>query len=127
MKYLLDTNIIIDHLRGKEKIKEEIVAKGATVSLLSYGELLYGAHKSVNPPKTLTIIANFLKDFQISILPLGKESVEEYAKLKAQLETKGFALDDFDLLIAASALASSLVLVTKNKKHFTRVPGLKIL
>jgi len=53
MKNLLDTNIVIDHIRGKLPILPEMVKEGATISIISYGELLYGAYKSVVKDKTL--------------------------------------------------------------------------
>jgi len=49
-----------------------------------------------------------------------------FGRLKAQLESSGARLDDFDLAIAASALAYDLTLVTNNVKHFRRVEGLKL-
>jgi len=51
---------------------------------------------------------------------------EVFGMCKAQLEKAGNPLDDFDLVIAASALASNLTLVTNNEKHFLRVEGLKL-
>jgi predicted nucleic acid-binding protein len=45
--------------------------------------------------------------------------------LKTDLEKAGTPLDDFDLILAACALAHDLVLVTNNVKHFQRIQGLK--
>lgn len=46
--------------------------------------------------------------------------------MKSDLERKGMRIDDFDLLIGATALKNSLTLVTHNIKHFKRIPGLPI-
>ena len=46
--------------------------------------------------------------------------------IKSQLEFQGTPLDDFDFVIAASALAHNLILVTNNEKHFRRVEGLEL-
>ena len=43
-----------------------------------------------------------------------------------QQPLKGTPLDDFDIAIAACALAHNLTLITNNEKHFRRVEGLKL-
>lgn len=127
MKHLLDTDVLINHLRGKKRIDKEIIEDGTAISIITYAELLYGAYKSANQEKSLDIVKKFLNELSIEIINLNLETVDQYAQIKARLETTGVKLDDFDLLIAASALTSSFILVTKNKKHFTRVLDLKIL
>ena len=52
--------------------------------------------------------------------------METFGQMKALLESDGQRIDDMDLLIASTALTHNLVLVTKNEKHFRRVPGLEI-
>jgi len=53
-------------------------------------------------------------------------NAEIFGRLKADLEGKGSPLDDFDLIIATSALSHNLTLVTNNEKHFKRIEGLKL-
>lgn len=126
MKYLTDTDVLIDHLKGKRRIDEHFVKEGLGISVISYGELLYGSYKSSSPDKTFHIITSALHDLAIAIIPLTDGSMHIFAKTKVQLEVKGVRLDDFDLLIAATALHHSLQLFTRNKKHFARIPNLKI-
>lgn len=126
MKYLLDTNIIIDYLRGGSLIEIEIIKSGCGLSIISLAELFYGVYKSSTVDKNLKKIKEMLIDLEIEIINLNEECVEKYGKIKAQLEEKGERLDDFDLLIAATAIKSNLILVTKNKSHFQRIPQLKI-
>ena len=52
--------------------------------------------------------------------------IAEFGRMKAELEIKGERLDDFDLLIAATASVNGFILVTRNTKHFKRIKGLKI-
>jgi tRNA(fMet)-specific endonuclease VapC len=60
-------------------------------------------------------------------LPPGPETVEAFGKMKATLEVQGLRLADLDLIIAATALARNLTLVSNNQKHFCRIPGLKLV
>lgn len=126
MKYLLDTNILIDHIRGKREIKIDVLEEGCTVSIITLAELYYGAAKSNDPKKTFTIVRKLLLDLGLQVRTLDEETVFEFGKIKAELEVKGTRLEDFDLLIAATAKAENLILVTKNLRHFKRITGLKL-
>ena len=127
MKYLLDTNIIVDLLRKKGSISQFILEKGAWLSIISQAELVYGSCKSANPNKSLEITRNLLSEMDIEILNLNEDIIDEYGRLKAKLEMKGERLDDFDLLIAASAISEKLTLVTRNINHFERVKNLAVV
>lgn len=126
MKYLLDTNILIDHIRGKREIKIDVLEEGCTISIITLAELYYGAAKSNDPKKTFTIIKKLLIDLGLQVRTPDEETVFDFGKMKAELEVKGTRLEDFDLLIAATAKAENLILVTKNLKHFKRITGLRL-
>ncbi len=126
MIYLLDTDVIINHLRRKEKIREAIIRDGVSISIITLGELLYGASKSANRENGLQATEGFLKEFTVEILPLSTKIMHEYARVKTMLETKGNRLDEFDLLIAATAKTHKLTLLTRNLNHFKRIPDLHI-
>jgi tRNA(fMet)-specific endonuclease VapC len=103
MKYLLDTDVVINHLRGRKPLKEKYIKEGTAISIISYGELLYGACKSQNKDRSLSLIAAFLDELSITILNLNRETMQEYAKMKSKLESIGKGLDEFDLLIGSTA------------------------
>ena len=126
MKYLLDTDTVVNQLRGKAKIKENIIEKGSAISIITFGELLYGAEKSTNKENSVIIINKFISDLQIDILGLNLDIMRIYAKTKKSLEEAGKRLDEFDLLIAATAVFHSLSIATLNLRHFKRIPGLRI-
>ncbi len=130
MKYLLDTNIIVGYLRdkpGKRKlIKKLFTAGNLSVSLITYGELEYGARKSKEYATEKGKVEQCFNDLEIEVLSLKKATMEIFAKVKRNLELKGSGLDDFDLLIGATALENNTVLVTDNAKHFSRFPGLNL-
>ena len=126
MKYLLDTDTVVNQLRGKTKIKENIIEKGSAISIITFGELLYGAEKSTNKENSVIIINKFISDLQIDILGLNLDIMRIYAKTKKSLETVGKRLDEFDLLIGATASFHSLTIATLNLRHFKRIPNLRI-
>lgn len=127
MKYLLDTDVIVDHLRGKRQLEESILVRGASVSIITQAEIFFGAYKFGRGEKDARKIKRDLKSLRLKVLGLEEVTVKNYAKVKAFLEEKGGKLEDFDLLIAATALNFGLTLVTRNVKHFERIKGLKVL
>lgn len=126
MNYLLDTDIIIDHLRGKIKLKESLLSESVAISIITYGELMYGAEKSKERERAKLLVIDFLQDLSIEIVALNRNIMDKYAIAKADLEAKGRKLDDFDLLIGTTAKVNSLVLVTRNRRHFERIEGLRL-
>ena len=86
-------------------------------------ELYYGAYKSQNIDANLAKLKTIENSF--ILLSPDQETVEVFGKLKASLELQGLRLADMGLIIAAISLTHNLTLVTNNKKHFGRIPGLK--
>ena len=127
MKYLLDTNIIINHIRGKEKIKLSWLKEGAVISIITYAELLNGAYKSKKTNDNILLIDLTLNVIAKQVMDLNSDIIHTYSSIRAKLEKKGQRLDEFDLLIAATAIDQQLVLITKNHKHFARIPELELL
>ena len=87
-------------------------------------ELYYGAYKSQKTSANLAKVRRIEKAF--NTISLDFFISETYGMIKSQLESEGNPLDDFDLIIASTALANNLILVTNNEKHFKRVQGLKL-
>lgn len=126
MQYLLDSDVIINYLRGKIKVERKIKEAELYISIITLGELVYGAYKSLNIQESLKTAEGFISDLSIKIIDVSKEVIYEFGAIKADLEEKGQRLEDFDILIAATAKANSLKLVTNNIKHFQRITGLEV-
>lgn len=125
-KYLLDTNICAYFLSGKFNLEakiDEVGFENCLVSEISIAELKYGVAKSTYKEKNIKTLETFQK--KIGILPIFP-ALGIYAKEKARLKTKGKILDDFDLLIGATAIFNNLILVTKNVSDFDRLEGIII-
>lgn len=126
--YLLDTNICI-YVRKKrpESVSRQFdkLAPGqAAISVITFGELLYGANKSVERERSLKTLMEFFR--LVPALPLPEKAGEVYGFIRTDLESRGETIGANDLWIAAHALASGLTLVTNNEKEFRRVRGLKV-
>ncbi len=124
--YLLDTDIVIYSLKGHSAVKKNLernLHAALKISIVTLMELYYGAYKSQKVVSNIGKIKRI--EAAVEIIALGRESAEIFAMLKADLEKAGIPLDDFDLILAACALAHDLVLVTNNVKHFQRIQGLK--
>ena len=125
--YLLDTNIIIYSLKGNQTVQENLQMRrndSLCVSVISLMELYYGAYKSQRVESNLAKVKTIEKT--LKVIQAGEEIVELFGMLKAQLEAKGQSIDDFDLVIASTALAHNLILVTNNIRHFQKIEGLKL-
>jgi tRNA(fMet)-specific endonuclease VapC len=127
-RYLLDTNICIYIQRQKPG---EVLARfqklkpgDAAISVITWGELLYGAEKSQQRKKALQLLEQF-KTF-IPVLPIPENVGKTYGAIRASLESKGELIGNNDLWIAAHAKAADLTIVTNNERESQRVPGLKV-
>lgn len=124
-QFLLDTNVLIDMFKGNQRVQERIFRAefhNCCISEITLAELYVGAFKG-GRPKQLQEIGFVCKRFRI--IPITA-ALEKYARLRVQLERKGESVDDFDLLIAATALTEGYILVTHNSRHFDRIEGLRI-
>jgi tRNA(fMet)-specific endonuclease VapC len=127
-RYLLDTDICIHARRGRSPAllaRFEKLGRGeAVLSVITYGELLYGARKSAASERALQTIEEFASLFDI--LPITEETARIYGVLRAKLESKGQMIGSNDLWIAANAKVAGLTLVTGNEREFRRVLDLKV-
>ena len=126
--YLLDTNICI----YIQKVRPESVARRfealrageAFISVITWGELQYGAARSQQRDR----VRGLLDEFQalVPVLPLPEQAGRSYGTLRAELSAKSLLIGNNDLWIAAHALSAGLTLVTNNEREFSRVPGLRV-
>ena len=94
------------------------------LSAITLSEFEYGVEKSRRPSQNRLALADFIAPFEV--LPYDRTASECYGKIRAQLEMTGQPIGALDLLIAAHAVAHSLVLATNNERGFGRVPSLEI-
>jgi predicted nucleic acid-binding protein len=125
--YLLDTDILIYSLKGNAAVQQNLrnhLNDPIQISSVTLMELYYGAYKSQKMESNLAKVRKI--ENSLEIIPVSRETAEIFGMLKGKLEATGMPLDDFDLILAATALSHNLILVTNNERHFKRIDGLKL-
>ncbi len=123
--YLLDTDTIIYSLKGVPAVVAQLrdhADAPKAISVITYGELIYGAEKSQQVASNLAKVHQLREIFPI--IEINCAIMDTFGDLKARLSLKGKKVDDFDLIIASTALAIGYTVVSNNVKHFSKIPDL---
>ena len=123
---LLDTDTCIAILRGKKHVidRREKEPDDVATSWVTAAELYFGAAKSDAPDDNQTVVDEFLET--LPVLQPNLAAAQVFGEAKALLQRAGLPLPDADLFIAAIAVANNATVVTGNKKHFSRIPGVAV-
>ena len=119
-KYLADTTVIIEHLRGNEKATKFLEKYHPYISIVTIAELIQGSRNDRERATALRT-SNSLSHVFID---------EKTSRLALELLSKFYlshGLKFWDALIAASAIGNKLVLVSENIKHFRFITGLEVV
>jgi tRNA(fMet)-specific endonuclease VapC len=126
VRFMLDTDIVSYALRGQGRAADAIAqhqSNDLCVSVITMAQLCYGADRR-RSSKVRDAIDEFAR--KIEIVPFNESCARYYGAIASDLERRGIPIGDFDVLIAAHALAIDATLVTNNVKHFSRVHGLRV-
>ena len=123
--YCLDSSTVIDYMKGNIGIKSRLDNMCSIhITTITLCELFKGAYLSNDIERNLALI-NCLFDY-FNILELGDNAARIYGEKYSELKKIGKLTQDFDLLIASICIANNKILVTRNKKHFEKIKGLKL-
>lgn len=121
---IADTDVLIDYLEGRglgaEAVFQALRRDELQTTTINYFELLAGAHRRRQQESILALLES------IQVLPLDVDAALRAAELHRQLERSGIGIGMGDSLIAGIALARGATLLTRNQRHFERVPGLPL-
>ena len=128
VRYLLDTNICI-YIRREQPPAvltrfRRMHPGDAAISVVTWGELLFGAERSTQRERALGALQDFVS--QVPVLPMPADAGAEYGAIRADLAARGTPIGNNDLWIAAHARSEGLTLVTNNEREFRRVKGLRV-
>lgn len=130
MKYVLDTNALSALMKGDAKAVQRLVSETRADVLLPepvVAEIAFGLKRLPDSSKRRHLDQRFaLFCEELNVAPWTREVSLAFGEIKASLERRGTPLEDFDIAIAAHALAHAAVLVTSNTKHMKRVRGLTL-
>jgi tRNA(fMet)-specific endonuclease VapC len=128
IRYLLDTNICIYIAKhNPPAVRERFSQHSANelaISVITLGELRFGAEKSQAKTKALAVIEELTN--LACIEELSESAGIHYGDIRAQLQKSGQIIGNNDLWLAAHARSQGWVLVTNNESEFLRVEGLAV-
>jgi predicted nucleic acid-binding protein len=119
-----DSDVLIDYLRrrqpGAAAVAEALRRGQLHTTILNCFELLAGAQSSQPEESVLALLDS------LSILPLDFEAARKATEISRELDRLGVGIGMGDILIAGIVLAQGGTLLTRNRRHFERVPGLPL-
>ena len=127
MNYLIDTDAVTDWLNNRPEAIRLLLflePEGLAISLITYDEVYDGIYYGRDPRLAEQMFRRFVRG--VTVLPLTRTVMKRFARIRGQLRLQGLTVQDPDLLIAATALTHEITLVTRNLRHFGRIPGLAI-
>ncbi len=127
MTYLIDSDWIIDWLKGRpdaHTLFQKLATDPMAISTVNYGEVYEGVYYGRNRQQIEQTFQQFLRG--VTIIPMTRPIAHHYGIIRGDLRQRGLSIGDPDIMIAATALHRSLTLVTQNLRHFQRIRGLTL-
>jgi tRNA(fMet)-specific endonuclease VapC len=127
LQYMLDTSICIHVIRNYPPALRErfnSLAEQLCISSITLAELRYGAEKSARRLENHRAVEHFVA--RLEILPFAEKAAAHYGEIRAELERAGRPAGAHDMLIGGHARSEGLVLVTRNRREFEPMVGLRL-
>jgi len=122
-RYLLDTNVISHIMQGRDSKLLACLTKlpvgQVVMSSVTLGEIEYGIQRRGQPMALRNALTQVL--LHMDVLPWDATAATCYGELCSSLESHGINLSDFDMMIAAHAVAMKAILVSRDKA-FANIP-----
>jgi tRNA(fMet)-specific endonuclease VapC len=121
---IADSDVLIDFLRGHgegaRRVAIELKTRSFGTTAITAFEIRSGARTARQKKSVDTLLE------AMTILPFGPEEARVAAEIRLQVESQGQPIGMADYMIAGTCIAADGVLVTRNRKHFQRIKGLKL-
>ena len=127
LKYLIDTDWVIDYLFGVERVVNRINASipgSLGLSIVSMAELYEGVFYARDPVADEHALRQFVA--KVDILTLNDDICRIFARERGRLRAAGLMINDLDILIGATAIHHGRALLTNNRRHFERLEGIAL-
>jgi predicted nucleic acid-binding protein len=128
---LIDSSVLIAAERGTLDLDSVLADSGEVdfaVSAITASELLHGVERTEDAQRQLrreAWVEALLS--RLPVLPFDLVAARAHARLWALLAADGLSIGAHDLVIAATAIARGLDVVTRDERSFPRVPGLVVV
>lgn len=122
---LLDTDVLVDVLRNRGDARSRLAEASPDdfrVSSVAVAELAYGARLARESARADLAWRSLLEPLEV--VAFGAAAAERHAELRMALRNS--PIGERDLIVAATAVAHGLTVVTRNRREFGRVPGLAV-
>lgn len=131
MAILIDTSVFIEIERGEKKLDDFIAhsaEQSVAIAAISVSELIHGALRA-KAPALRAKRANFIDQIisNCEILSFDLPAARVHAELWAELSAKGINIGAHDLMIAATAIANDMPILTGDRRSFPRIPGVEVI
>lgn len=120
-----DTDVLIDFLSGSgpgaSRVAQELARGAFHTTVISRFELLTGARTPQQQGRWMAFLSS------MTVLPLDEASADQAASIRRRLDQIGEPIPMADCLIAGIVLCHDGELLTRNRRHFERIPGLVLV
>jgi tRNA(fMet)-specific endonuclease VapC len=129
MKYLIDSDLIVDWLNAHQptvSLITPLLPDGIGLSILTYAEIYEGIYGGRDPKAEERAFRTFLRS--LTVLPVNRAVARRAARIRRDLRARKLPVAHraLDLFIAATALEHGLVLLTRNQKDYADIPGVSL-
>jgi len=129
MRFLLDTCVVSDFIKGNKKVVSKLMAserQALAISSVSVMEIVFGLESNKSVKRR---IGQALMEFiaQIHVEPFSRDCAFKAGIIRAELKAAGKPVGPFDLLIASTAAAHNYILVTSNERELSQIKGIKLM
>jgi tRNA(fMet)-specific endonuclease VapC len=119
-----DTDVLIDYLQGKGPVADRIALELEHAQLCTTAVTRFELRAGARSARQEKLVVELLE--AVPCLPLDTAGADRAAEVRRSLERRGQSIGMGDSLIAGITLANQGILLTRNRKHFARVPGLAL-
>lgn len=121
---IADSDVLIDFLRGRGEGARRVAIELETRSFATTAITAFEIRSGARTPRQKKAVDVLLE--AMTVLPFGPEEARLAADLRQQVEREGQPIGMADYMIAASCIAVGGILLTRNRKRFERIEGLKL-
>ncbi len=131
MRYLIDSDVMIDLIEGRvnavDFLDDDLFEGTLAISAVTYAELYTGVSRSDYPSRAQARIEHFVVNSGSDVVPLSAEAARLAGHINGSLKKIGSTTGLLDVMNAAIAIVHDCTLVTRNVRHYERVPNLKFV